>query len=322
MKSNTTDCICAQDTDCRQSAGFYNISFMSYPGSNTLINDDLMYKIPGYVVGCSSFDSLLLSTLECFYSDSECFSIVLNYIETIYIWNVEDPQWFNVRPLIYNSNSSHFPPNTSISEIVRNVMIEQWNVSFSYEDFYKTCAPNSCTYNELVYSQSAIDIIVSLISMIGGLVVLLRLITPYIVKFGYRLISKENRRRQQQQQQSNYVRLKNMIRMLPKIIYRTILDLNIFQRRDFSSKIDQDTVKYLGRWTTRLYFILLFIGLITLTLYSLIQPAIVTKTFKEPSFDYYKEIVKKYENKLKCPCQTIASKHHRFIEIQSEFHEV
>jgi len=52
-----------------------------------------MYKIPGYVVGCSSFDSLLLSTLECF-------SIVLNYIETIYIWNVEDPQWFNVRPLI------------------------------------------------------------------------------------------------------------------------------------------------------------------------------------------------------------------------------
>ena len=110
--------------------------------------------------------------------------------------------------------------------------------------------------------------------------------------------------------------------MLPKIIYRSILDLNIFQRRDFSSKIDQGTVKYLGRWTTRLYFILLFIGLITLTLYSLIQPVIVTKTFKEPSFDYYKEIVKKYENKLKCPCQTIASKHNLFIDIQSEFHEV
>ena len=193
LKSNTTDCICAQDIDCRQSAGFYNISFIFYSGSNTLINDDLMYKIPGYVVGCSSFDSLLLSTLECF-------SIVLNYIETIYIWNVEDPQWFNVRPLIYNSNSSHFPPNTSISEIVRNVMIEQWNVSFSYEDFYKTCAPNSCTYNELVYSQSAIDIIVSLISMIGGLIVLLRLITPHIVKFFYRLISTAN-----EQQQSNYI---------------------------------------------------------------------------------------------------------------------
>ena len=202
LKSNTTDCICAIDADCRQSAGFYNISFIVDLGNYKLISDDLMYKIPGYVVGCSSFDSLLLSTLECFYLDSECFSIVLNYIEKIYIWNVEDEdsQWFNVRPLIYNSNSSHFPPETSISEIVKNVMIEQWNVSFSYEDFYKTCAPNSCTYNELVYSQSAIDIIVSLISMIGGLIVLLRLITPHIVKFFYRLISTAN-----EQQQSNYI---------------------------------------------------------------------------------------------------------------------
>lgn len=199
INSGLIGCICAIDGNCTSHAGFYNSSFMMLSEAN---NAQLVYKIRGLVSGCSPMKSLLLSTLECFYSDSDCFSIVLTYVEQAYIWNVVNPDWFDVHPLIYDSTLSRFPPNTSISEIVKDVMIEQWNVSFSYKNFYQTCAPNYCTYTQFIRVNSIIEIIIAFVSMIGGLVVSLRLITPYFVKFVFRSKSTID---EQQQTQGNSI---------------------------------------------------------------------------------------------------------------------
>ena len=37
------------------------------------------YIVPGSTVGCFPVDSLLLNTLECLYSDSDCLSMLLYY---------------------------------------------------------------------------------------------------------------------------------------------------------------------------------------------------------------------------------------------------
>ena len=67
-------CICATDPDCQQPLPFYEYHWFY---SNIYVVP--AYTAPGLVLGCSTVDSLLSSTLECFYSDSDCFSMLLYY---------------------------------------------------------------------------------------------------------------------------------------------------------------------------------------------------------------------------------------------------
>ncbi|CAF4210813.1 unnamed protein product, partial [Adineta steineri] len=103
-------------------------------------------------------------------------------------------------PLINDPTRSRFPPNTLVSTIFKEMMVEQWNVSSSYKDFYESCAPIYCTYSEKIRTKTISGIILTLMSVIGGLVVSLRLITPYLVRFFYYLWEKINNRQQSQQQ--------------------------------------------------------------------------------------------------------------------------
>ncbi|CAF4373130.1 unnamed protein product, partial [Adineta steineri] len=100
-----------------------------------------------------------------------------------------------------------------------------------------------------------------------------------------------------------------------------MLNLNIFPARTFGSKIDRITVKYLGQWSTRLYFILLTIIFVILTLYTAIQPQTLTKSFATPSLTFYKNLMNDHNDKLECPCSLISSPYDRYVEIQPIFHQ-
>lgn len=165
-------------------------------------NTTASYIVSGSIVGCSEISSLLLSTLECFYSDSTCFPILMNYIKQTYIWNVEEPSWFDIHTLSYNSTSDHFYPNSSISVIVKNIMIEQWNPSYSYEHFYQLCSPTYCLYEKRIYANNIIGAVVILLSVLGGLSASLRFITPCIIAFIIRLSATITRKRKTKQQQN------------------------------------------------------------------------------------------------------------------------
>ncbi|CAF1067559.1 unnamed protein product [Adineta steineri] len=93
----------------------------------------------------------MLSTLECYYSHSDCLPILIDVTKKQYFYNVKNPVWFVVRPLVYNSTSSRFPPNISISKIIKNMTIERWNPAYPYDQFYKSCAPSFCTYSKRVH---------------------------------------------------------------------------------------------------------------------------------------------------------------------------
>ncbi|UJR06780.1 hypothetical protein I4U23_011067 [Adineta vaga] len=89
---------------------------------------------------------------------------------------------FYIRPFVYNTTFSHFPLHTTIKTIVDELMIEQWNPVVSYERFYQSCAPKYCSYSRRIRTKNTIELIMSLVSMIGGLTTSLKLITPYLVK--------------------------------------------------------------------------------------------------------------------------------------------
>ena len=172
---------------------------------------DVSYVIPGSVVACSEIDSLLLSTFECFYSDSVCYPTLRSYLGQAYMWNTnfslqlptvfgKKPIWLNAKPLVYNSTLTRFYRNSSISTITKNLLIEQWNPTYSYNGFYQLCSPSYCIYQQRIHMNNVIEIVVILMSMIGGLIISIHFIAPYLVMFIIKLISVIMRKQQRQQQ--------------------------------------------------------------------------------------------------------------------------
>ncbi|CAF4216206.1 unnamed protein product, partial [Adineta steineri] len=320
ISSGLVNCICATNPNCEDQVA---IDYSDYEYDTVYYGT--AYIVSGSIAGCSPSDSFQLSTLQCFYSDSDCFSIVMNYIQKEYFANVLNPVWFDPSPLIYDPRLSRFPPNTSIDTIVKNIMVEQWNPSTSYNNFYESCAPNYCTYSQTVPTNSVAGVIIKLVSMIGGLIVSLHLITPLLIKFIIYLFSMINKRQQEPEQQQVRLKwfdqLKLTTRNVVSLVYTESINLNIFPRRKFGNNIDQVTARRLGQWSTRLYIALMITGLAILTLYTVVQPHSLTKSFNQPSFNLYNQLFQKYGDQLKCSCSSIASTYNHFVKIEPVFHE-
>ena len=105
-------------------------------------------------------------------------------------------------------------------------------------------------------------------------------------------------------------------------LYAKLINLNLFPSRIFGSDVDRIRAKRLGQLTTRLYIVLVIISLVIATLYTIIQPQSLTKTFEKPSFDLYNRLLVDYNNSLQCPCSSISSMYKEYVTIQPMFHQV
>jgi hypothetical protein len=197
INETSIDCICATDPQCQSPVVFYDWQTASIDGHYFTAP----YVVPGMMKGCFVIDSLLLSTLECFYS-SFCLSVLYYYIDEVRYNSLEDTgiSWFDAFPLVYEQTSCRFTPNTSLQIIVQGMMIEQWNVSTSFDRYYDTCTPTYCTYSDTAHTKNFIGILITLVSTISGLTVTLRIITPLLVKFVFYLLQPKVKK----QQRGNY----------------------------------------------------------------------------------------------------------------------
>jgi beta-lactamase regulating signal transducer with metallopeptidase domain len=64
-------------------------------------------------------------------------------------------------------------------------MVEEWNSSIIYENYFNECEPIECTYNQQT-KNSIIYIVTTIIGLNGGLITVLKLIVPRLVKFARR----------------------------------------------------------------------------------------------------------------------------------------
>jgi hypothetical protein len=90
---------------------------------------------------------------------------------------------FNIMAVnaLNTSLSSVYKVNSTIQELVDNLIIEKWNVSLAYETYYNECHPTQCRYtfetrNDLIY------IVTTLFGIAGGLITVLKLILPRLIK--------------------------------------------------------------------------------------------------------------------------------------------
>ncbi len=76
---------------------------------------------------------------------------------------------------------SHFLENSTIEDLLDELMIEEWNRSIMYENYFNECEPTECTYTHQT-KNSIIYIVTTIIGLIGGLTKALKLIVPRLVK--------------------------------------------------------------------------------------------------------------------------------------------
>ena len=140
------------------------------------------FIVPGFQVGCYPLEALLQSTLECLY-DISC----INHLKSMY----------NQTNLTFNAlDASLSSPNIIVQSLVDALLIVKWDTNVTYDQYYTTCAPLSCTYTyngeiSIIYTVTII------IGLYGGLSVMLKLIVPALVKIGYYIVSSRHRRVQQ-----------------------------------------------------------------------------------------------------------------------------
>lgn len=170
-----TGCVCATNGSCESPAVVYLQQL-----TTIFFIPKFEFTLPGLVERCSTVNSLLFSNLECFYSHTDCFML----LSTVKYSMNGDTRYalFPVRPIVANPAVDRFPPQTLVKEIIEHLMVERWHHSISYDRFYRLCAPRYCTYSQHVRSKGALQVVIALLSMLGGLVASLRTITPHLVR--------------------------------------------------------------------------------------------------------------------------------------------
>ena len=151
------------------------ISFGSLCGLYPYFTTDgshLIYRT-SLVIKCFPSESVLSSTLECWY-DPDCMALVRNS----YSWaGIQDVM--NIS-LLDNTIHSRFPINTTIEVMMQGLFLENWTVSFSYDQYYNTCAPISCTYT-IKQQLDLFLVVVKIVAIYGGLNNGLSLLIPLLV---------------------------------------------------------------------------------------------------------------------------------------------
>ena len=154
---------------CDCSTG-YECSLQSAIHQNDSLNSS--WPVPGFYTACFVLESLRISSLTCFYSQS-CLTELQVRMESTRNMSLVTVEL---------SNTSRFSPNTTIGAILDLLMVEHWNWSVTYEDYYAACQPSECRYT-LTTKNDALYIVTTLIGLIGGLVTVLKWIVPRLVVF-------------------------------------------------------------------------------------------------------------------------------------------
>ena len=151
---------------------------------NSLLYPDLStYRFPGLRFACLPFNALEQGTLECLF-DSQCLRL---------LWSVK-PDGSPPPPLTMNNTimPSRFMPNSTIASIVDQLFLEAWkSQNVSYIDFFRQCQPILCTYSS-VSRGNIVLVMTTLIALLGGLSMILKLLAPFLVRLGQAISRKRS----------------------------------------------------------------------------------------------------------------------------------
>jgi hypothetical protein len=166
-----SNCYCGYSATCVEPSAIFDLS-----------SDTVVFSVPGLYTGCFVIEALLQSTLECFFDQT-----YINQLQSYLL----SPSPMNVTALDSSLTTQYFI-NSTIQDLLDNLMVEQWNSSVMFNSYYNECQPAQCTYT-YVTKNDIIYIVTTLIGLVGGLITVLKLVVPRLVKLFVRYILRQRR---------------------------------------------------------------------------------------------------------------------------------
>ncbi|CAF1487303.1 unnamed protein product, partial [Rotaria sordida] len=167
VPANYSTCSCARSSACQIPMGIFVYNW-------TIFDYVELFRIPNFFTGCFLVESLLESTLECFY-DHQCMKIIESYTSNTTT---------NFSLLDTTRNS----PNETVQSIINRLMIDAWQSNISFSAYYKMCSPLSCTY-EQTRRHDIVYLISSIFGLFAGLVFGIEILILIILRFIEKMVN-------------------------------------------------------------------------------------------------------------------------------------
>ncbi|CAF1146658.1 unnamed protein product [Adineta ricciae] len=254
--------------------------------------------VPGIYQGCYVIDGLFRSTLECFY-DQSCIDKVQFYAVSIITFRAQ---------AMYPK--SRFLINSTMGEIIQELMIEEWNWTPKYENYYNECRPIECKYSYETKS-GLVYIVTATIGLIGGLFTALKIAVPFCVNVIIR-------KRRSETERTGF-RICEQVSILFRKIKIFLTTFNFFP--SIPPSTDEHELRN-QRISTRLFLVLLSTSLIILLIYNSLITVTITKTIQTPSLKKYEELYETYSKTLTCPCQKMSIDYKDIVQINFTLHQM
>ena len=146
-----------------------------------------MVPMKGLNIGCTPSEAFLTSTLECFY-DAACIRLLLEHT-----FNTSSAIDVNThQPL--STNVDRFPVHATIMELLRDLFTERWLPTVDYSAYFHRCSPSSCSYT-YTRQLNSLDTLILLLSLIGGLTLILKWLSPKIIRVCHKIDQYQSKRR-------------------------------------------------------------------------------------------------------------------------------
>ncbi|CAF4149931.1 unnamed protein product [Rotaria sp. Silwood2] len=303
MKGSTNNCMCLYNESCPTAGSvFFYDPWETYGvfDLNIIIANE---TLPGLVFDCTPLQTILGSTLECFYNQSCLDILLMTYQNTINI------------SILDKARPSRFTPALTIDILINELFIEQILNETNYNSYYSQCAPVYCSYT---YSHRFdwIYVATTLIAFFGGLNIALRFITPYLI--GFILFLKQKMYKQNKSNNNNArLSIQVHLKMLYQKVRLSIINFNLF---DNHSR-DSFEIKR-GLIATRLFIFLFMITISVLITNTSISVQTITNTIQNPSQMQYQTFLERYSTTLKCPCNILSIPYKEFIQITPIYHQL
>ncbi|CAF1269656.1 unnamed protein product [Adineta ricciae] len=301
--NGNTTCLCGTSSLCTKPQGYYCSANSCHAGTS-LPN----YTIPGLYVGCFPIDSTLLSTLQCFY-DQSCIQMLIDLRVYDYETYIVPVNLTNITALD-RSLQSQYHPNTTLDIIISKLFIEDWAQSVNYASHYAQCQPAICKYT-IVEKRQPIFIVTNVIGLLGGLTAILEVIVPYLVDFAQKLHCRYKNRKQQQNETDKSK--KRSFGRLVNYIWQKLRTLNVFE---------EELPENYHIIATRIYFVLLFMSVIIITLYVGLSQQSHSFTVDSPSETQFEYLYSQYSSTLMCPCSQISISYEKFLDVSPVTHQI
>ncbi|CAF1401105.1 unnamed protein product [Adineta ricciae] len=154
------ECSCAMHHNCTTQAKFLQT------------NSTEATLIVGLKMGCTPSESLLSSTLECFFNSS-CIKLIQKYASNQMSNDSFAP--------LSTTNMKRFSTNATVNELINELFVEDLNTTTDYLSYFQHCKIEFCSYT-YIQKLNSFYTLTLLIGFQGGLTIVLRWLTPKLVK--------------------------------------------------------------------------------------------------------------------------------------------